>query len=527
MINKKAIIINPFATYMKNLSFSIILFFSITSSLVCQSKHDYIWLFGVDEQSFPNETGYLFDFTGSNTEIIEHDNNISIGKANTSISDKDGNLLFYMNGCAVMNRNFEMMPDGDRLSYNIIWQYLNYNCNRGSVGSFQDHLILTDPADEDEFYILHKPFIYNGIGIIDSIQIWYSKVDMTKEDGLGDVIAKNQIFDNSKIFLSSYLTAINHKNGDDWWVLQAPIQDSVFHTYLIDSDGFRLNQIQNSHHFMTRNRTSASGTAKFSPDGTKYAFYNYYDQLHIYDFDRSTGLLSNHLRIDVIEDPDYFNLLFSSLEFSPNGRFIYCASSTVLYQVDLWEEDIQSDGIRLIDTYNGTQDPFSTTFFLMAQAPDCKIYMCSTSATNSYHVIKKPNELGEACEFVQNGVMLPHQSHFGNMPNFPRFRVDEEEKCDPTLTSVFGDAVYYRRELTVYPSPSDGQYTIEVPDDFRSGTLSVINLDGQVVETKQISSGTLSIDVNITRYPNGYYHVELYPDENNQRVFWSKQVVKQ
>ena len=349
---------------------------------------------------------------------------------------------------------------------------------------------------------------------------------MTRDNGLGDVITKNQIFDDSKIFLSSYLTAVNHQNGSDWWVLHAPIEDSVFHTYLIDSDGFRIDQIQNSHHFFTRNHTSASGTAKFSPDGTKYAFYNYYDQLHIYDFDRSTGSLSNHQKIEVIEDPDYFNLLFSSLEFSPNSRFIYAASSTVLYQVDLSEEDIQADGIRLIDTYNGTQEPFSTTFFLMAQAPDCKIYMCSTSATNSYHVIKKPNELGEACEFVQNGVTLPQQSHFGNMPNFPRFRVDEEEKCDPTLTSIFGDAVYYRRDLTVYPSPSDGRYTIEVPERFGSGTLSVLNLDGQVVETKQVSSGTLSVAVDITRYPSGYYHVELYPDENLDRVFWSRQVIK-
>ena len=525
-MGNRLILIPLFITIMKILSISIILFFSITSSLVSQTKQDYIWLFGQD-MSTSGFNGYIFDFNIPTEQVVEHDNNIGIGNANTSICNQDGNLLFYFNGCAVMNRNFEMMPDGDRLSYNVIWQLFNLRCDDGTVGSFQDHLILTDPADEDEYYILHKPFMYNGPGIIDSIQLWYSKVDMTKEGGLGDVTLKNGIFDDSKIFLSSYLTAINHQNGSDWWVLQAPIEDSVYHTYLIDSNGFRLDQIQNSHHFMTRNRTSASGTAKFSPDGTKYAFYNYYDQLHIYDFDRSTGILSNHKKIEIIEDPDYNNLLFSSLEFSPNSRFIYAASSSVLYQVDLWEEDIQENGIRLIDTYNGTQDPFSTTFFLMAQAPDCKIYMCPTSGTRSYHVIKKPNELGIACDFVQNGVNLPQLSNFGGMPNFPRFRVDEEDKCDPTLTSVFGDAVYYRRDLTVYPSPSDGRYTIEVPDDFRSGTLSVINLDGQVVETKEISDGTISVAVDITRYPSGYYHVELYPEENVERVFWSKQVMKQ
>ncbi len=500
-----------------------IIFLVLAHIASAQTKQDYICLFGQDMSS-SGFNGYIFDFNIPDEQVIEHDNNIGIGKANTSICDKDGNLLFYMNGCAVMNKDFEMMPDGDRLSYNVIWQLLNLRCNDGTVGSFQDHITLTDPADEDEFYILHKPKIFNGIGLTDSLPLWYSKVDMTREGGLGDVVLKNKVFDSSVRFLSSYLTAINHENGEDWWVIQAPIDDSVFHTYMIDSDGFRLDQIQNSDYFFTLSHTSASGTAKFSPDGTKYAMYNEVDGLLIYGFDRSTGYLNFQERIIpyVHTGPS----IFCSVEWSPNSRFIYTASSQFLHQIDLWEENVQENGIRLIDTYNGTQDPFSTTFFLMAQAPDCKIYMCPTSGTRSYHVIKKPNELGTACEFVQNGVKLPQQSNFGGMPNFPRFRVDEEEKCDPTLTSVFGDAVYYRRDLTVYPSPSDGRYTIEVPDGFDRGQLSVINLDGQIVENKEISSGTLSVTVDITRYPSGYYHVELYPDENVERIFWSQQVVK-
>jgi GT2 family glycosyltransferase len=121
---------------MKNLSFSIILFFSFITSLVSQTKQDYIWLFGQD-MSTSGFNGYIFNFNKPNEQVIEHDNNIGIGKANTSICDRDGNLQFYMNGCAVMNRNFEMMPDGDRLSYNVIWQLLNLRCDDGTVGVFK------------------------------------------------------------------------------------------------------------------------------------------------------------------------------------------------------------------------------------------------------------------------------------------------------------------------------------------------------------------------------------------------------
>ncbi len=492
-----------------------------------QSKQDYVWVFGQAFNSSGGVFGSELDFNEPPMEVKNRFLEFGLGKANASICDKEGNFLFYMNGCAVVNKNFEMMINGDSLGYDMWWDVLNQECTLG-IGSFQDHLILKDPGEDNIYYILHKPALFNGFeATFDSIQIWFSKVDMSLEDGKGEVIVKNEVLDKSRIFLTSYLTAINHTNGEDWWVIQAPSRDSIFHTYKIDDTGIRLELIQESLHYFTSGRSSASGTAKFSPDGTKYAFYNYYDQLHLYDFDRNTGLLSNHQQIFAIPDPDHFEIVFSSLEWSPNSRFIYAASRDWLYQLDLWEDDIQNDGIRLIDTYNGTLDPFITSFFLMAQAPDCKIYMSPTNGSYSFHVINKPNELGTACDFVQNGLKLQYPSNGGGLPNFPRFRVDEEDKCDPTLTSVFGDAVYYRRDLTVYPSPSDGRYTIEVPDGFRSGTLSVLNLDGQVVESKVITNGTISVALDITRYPSGYYHVELYPEENMDRVFWSRQVVKE
>jgi len=508
---------------MKNL-YLILLQLLFTVALFAQSKQDYIWLFGVDDEVFPSETGYLFNFNNAPFRVTEHDNNIGIGSGNASICDRDGNLLMYMNGCAVMNRNYEMMPNGDSLSYNIIWEFAQYDCRLG-IGGFQDHLVLPDPGKENEFYILHKPKIFNGLGLIDSIPLWYSKIDMSLENGNGDVTLKNEILDAGPRFLVSYLTAIHHDNGKDWWVIQAPIEDSLFHTYLIDEEGIQLKEIQNSHHYFTRNHTSASGTAKFSPDGTKYAMYNEVDGLLVYGFNRETGQLTYEERI--IPYIHTGESVFCSVEWSPDSRFIYTASSIYLHQIDTWEGNIQENGVRLIDTYNGTQDPFSTNFFIMAQAPDCKIYMAPQSGTRSYHVIHNPNELGSDCNFVQNGLKLPQLSNFGGMPNFPRFRVDEDDKCDPKLTSVFGDAVYYRKSLKVYPSPSAGRYKVEIPDGFLDGNLLVIDLNGRIIKKQQITRGTLSVDIDITSFSSGYYFIELYPDKKNDQMFWGIQVVKE
>lgn len=502
----------------------ILLLSLIVNTSTTAQKQDYVWLFGQDLGS-SGVTGYMFDFNSPPMEVTEHHNNLSIASANASISDEDGNLLFFMNGCAVVDRNFEPMPNGDSLGYDIWWEIFTWPCDRGRSGN-QDNIILNDPGNNDLYYIIHKPKIYNGPNTSDSIPIWYSVVDMSLNQGNGAVIAKNQVLDNSRIFLSSYLTAIKHDNMTDWWLLQSPTNDSLIHVYSLTAKGFSLHSIQESHHFMSRNRTSASGTAKFSPDGSKYAWYNYYDQLNLYDFNRATGQLTNYKNIQIIPEPDNDILLSSSVEWSPNSRFIYAASTNVLHQVDLWENDIQQNGIRLVDTYNGTLDPFRTSFFMMAQAPDCKIYMCPTSGTRSYHVINKPDELGSACNFVQNQLKLPQVSNFGGMPNFPRFRVDEEQKCDPTITSVFGDAVYYHKELETYPNPSNGRFTVKVPSNFSSGSIVVSDMGGQIVHHRSLTPNSVNPLIDITSYPSDIYTIELYSDDRGERVFWRTQVVK-
>jgi hypothetical protein len=44
-------------------------------------------------------------------------NNIHYWRANTSISDSAGNLLWYSNGSKIMNRNAQIMQGGDSINY--------------------------------------------------------------------------------------------------------------------------------------------------------------------------------------------------------------------------------------------------------------------------------------------------------------------------------------------------------------------------------------------------------------------------
>ncbi len=489
--------------------------------LFSQIKGDYMWLGGYQ---YDGTEGYKMNFNNKNPTPEFQGLRYGFSGNNTSICDDEGNLLFYFNGCAVMNRLHQVMPNGDSINagewFDKFWKG---DCKYGYPG-FQDVLILDDPGMNNRFYLFHKSNIYNQ-GQNSTRLPKVSYLDMNLNNFKGEVIYKNRDYYFGKEVMYSYLTSIKHQNQNDWWIIQPLVNDSSFLTYLLDGSGIGEPVFQNTHQYFDDYRSSAGGTAKFSPDGTKYALYNYVDQLHIYDFDRATGLLSNHQKIEIF-NPDSIDLVnnyFSSVEWSPNSRFVYCASYIELHQVDTWEADPQ-DGVRHIADYDRSLDPFPNELFLMAQAPDCKIYMVSKNGSYSLHVIKKPNELGTNCDFVQHGIKLPN-SHSGTLPNFPRFRVDEGDKCDPTITSVFGDAVYYRRDMLVYPNPSSGLFTIKLPESIGKANMVVTNINGQILYQRAINN-TILEEIDITHLPAGRYNIEIYPTDSRERVFYGEQVVK-
>lgn len=502
-----------------------ILFLLFSFQAYAQEKGDYIWIGGT--QPYPDETradGHLTDFNRQDPKPRRQDIRYGFTGNNASVSDKEGRLLFYFNGCAVMNRHHQIMPNGDSINagrwFDVFWQG---NCMYGYPGA-QNCIILNDPANEYGYYLIHTTIIYYP-QVADSAQLNYSYIDMSLDDGKGAVLWKNTEMYDKHDFIFSYTTAIADRDQGGWWLLQPKI-GSQYLTFHIGKEGIERYPDQESFQYFDKDRSSAGGTARFSPDGTRFALYNYNDQLHIYDFDRATGLLSNHQKIEIYH-PDSIDrelLLFSSVEWSPNSRFVYCASYLKLHQVDTWESNIQ-DGVKHIADYNGTLDPFPTELFLMVLGPDCRIYMTPKNGSYSLHVINKPDEPGTECDFVQNAIRLPN-SNSGTLPNFPRFRVDEAEKCDPTITSVFGQEVYYRRELTVYPNPSHGVFTVKIPEGTGRATLSVTGTNGAVILERQLNTSSPVEEVDITPLPAGHYNIHIYPEINNERIFFGKQVIK-
>jgi len=506
----------------------ILVFLILNLGTLCAQKQDYIWHLGKDQSTNPGIQAMEVNFSsGSLPENIQV-NTFPVGfhHNNQAICDSKGALLFYTNGCAVMNQKHEIMPHGDTLNHSAFKEITGWDdCDYGYPG-IQNIVIIDDPGSEEGYYLLHKTIVFNSEmdGFVRELR--FSYVNMNLDNGFGDVVYFDSLLMTENP-LGSYLTAIKHSNEKDWWVIQPLLETSEVATYLIDGKGIRRMENQNAHQFFDTWFSGSSGTARFSPDGDRYAYWNRHANLHLYNFDRTEGLLSSHEKIIIYETvQDTFNNKPGSVEWSPNSRFLYLSDEDSLHQVDTWESDIEGNGIKLIDTYNGTLDPFPTTFRIMCLAPDCKIYMCSGNGSDSYHVINNPDEIGSDCNFVQNGIKLPQHAGSSNLPLHPRWRVDEEDKCDPSIVSVFGMEVFYRRDLKVYPNPAYSFTTIKFPSELNTGNLKVFNLLGQMVFQTEIENAMEKMDFNLEELPTGPYYFEYYPNDSQERFIYEAQIIK-
>jgi len=221
----------------------IILLALVTSNIQAQveSKQDYVWLFGQGVSATTGgQRGYKYNFNESPYELEDQDIEIWISSMNASISDEEGNLLFFTNGCEVHNSDFELMENGDSLNFDQqFWELANLNCRKGYPGS-QDVLIIPSMASDDQFYVFHKPRIVVEINDPQAIPILYSVVDMSENNGRGKVVTKNEVVYDDRDCLSYYLTGINHANQQDFWLIYIIILTNCIYMTLIERQEYYL-----------------------------------------------------------------------------------------------------------------------------------------------------------------------------------------------------------------------------------------------------------------------------------------------
>lgn len=494
---------------MKSIFIIIFSLLCLHSPAISQQKLDYVWPLGYGEiyqdQNGIVVGGVIMDFNSAPLTLSLHDFKSDFDRA--SICDTTGQLLAYTDGCRIYNRSHVLMLNGDTLNPGKVF---NSFCDQGGYPVWQACLFLPDPGNSDHYYLLH---LRDDDWLWNPMDFMYSIVDAKGDNGLGEVVTKNNIVFSDSIWLSNFISATRHANGRDWWIVTPQRLSPGFHVCLLTPEGIAYKNLQ---FFGDSTYQVYTGQTNFSPDGSKF-FRHWPEGILILDFDRCSGVLSNPLYIDYADYP-----AAGGVAVSPNGRFLYAPKGAFVHQYDLWADDIAASRITVAE-YDGFMSPFATYFFQAKLAPDGKIYIVSTNSNNILHIIHSPDSVGLACNVEQHGLILPALTSY-LMPNSANYRLYDlpGSPCD-TLGIDTPPAVSAQEPgndipgMAIAPNPADELLHVR-PSAKKGGIIIVSDLSGRTVLKTGVQPGQAVVEINTAALLSGIYFVSFLSEAGHSVV---------
>ncbi|NNE29144.1 MAG: T9SS type A sorting domain-containing protein [Saprospiraceae bacterium] len=482
--------------------FVILIIIIIGVELRAQLQYDNQWIF-----SFEDDTTSILDFRNDSLVIQKVFQDLKISVSNACISDTEGNLLFYTNGCEIRDASFTLMDNGGGLNPGDINED---QCQWGYTAGHQSILALPSASNNKNYHLFHKRIVIdtNTEIIIVNDTLFHTIIDMNLNNGLGSVVQKNQPINSTRLS-NSYLNAVRENSGTGWWIISGIYNSNEYEIYFIDDNDQITSKIQSIG--IVIDETDDILQTIISPQGDLYIRAFADRGIFLYDFDRVLGELSNPRHIDFTIEPK-----FGGAAVSPNGRFLYVNSLLELWQFDLEAEDIEDSKV-LIATYDGHASPFASTFFQAQLGPDCKLYYNSNNGEDVLHVMHNPNAKGLACNFEQHGIQL-HTSHGISLPYFPSYRLGTEYPvCDTTRlipTSTYFPPPSNDQVWAVAPNPTGGISFVSSNKPMTSeGELRLYDRSGRLLFTKDFGKGLKALEINLHAYPSGIYFYQVIGGE--------------
>jgi hypothetical protein len=479
-------------------------------------KYDYNWMAGYGS-TLGFDSNYLhwfgtskLDFRQTPVAVNRDSLRINFGASNSTISDKDGNLLFYCNGVRVHNSIDEKMENGDSLSVRDSSYYLlHFQSSAFNLGLplVQYHIALPNPIDDNLFelfysYIdsIHLP---NSIVTYSGKKILRATIDISANNGQGKVLAKDSII--SYNYNNYSVAAVRHGDGRCWWVVSNISNTNCYLMTLYNGTDSFSHKMQ-----CGGNQTDFAFSIyqRFSPDGNLFVTFSQTGELNIFDFDRCVGELSLREHISIRELSDSSGWTARNIEFSPDGRYLYVACIYRIFQFDMTANSIAGSRF-IIGRYNNAHlCPFEQSYEHLQLAPDGKIYMSAGSTNYCVGVIDNPNAQGSSCNFNDTALELP--TFIDGLPYYPNYRLGAlpGSPCD-TITGL-NDVARADKEklLKVFPNPATNFVTIDYGfTDWNKGevSLEITNELGQMVHQQPVPMYSGFQKVEVQNFAPGMY----------------------
>ncbi len=332
---------------MKKLFFLIIAILLSSSRVALSVNENTNWMFGYN-------AGITFK-TSDGEPIALDSSSIYNFEGCSSISDKEGNLLFYTDGKYIFNKYHKRMNGNDSILLS-------------QLSATQSSLIVPIPDKYNEFYIFTTDageyYKYEDGTIHTNRGLNYTKLNVLNEKIQIDSLNINLLEKSTE-----KITATKHANNKNYWVVSRGWDSDKFFTYLITNRSIELSKSQSIGNITSNNWRECIGYMKFSADSKYLAYVNEgRDYFELFRFDNRTGEFSEPLVIPT--SGRFYNY---GLEFSANGRYIYISESKngEIYRYDI--SNYNADEIRKSEfkIYKELQETFLGALQI---APNEKIY---------------------------------------------------------------------------------------------------------------------------------------------------------
>ncbi len=464
----------------------ILLFIGLSLHSFSQ-KQTAFWYFG----SFAG-----LDFNSGNP-IALTDGQVNTEEGCTAISNFNGELLFYTDGITIWNKNHEIMLNGDNLN--------------GHNSSTNSAIIIPKPDTINVYYV----FTVDQLARSNGLQ--YSTVNMLLDGGLGSVTSeKNRPLHTPT---TEKITAVKHQNDIDWWVLTHKWDSDEFAAYLVTSSGISSPIISSIGTNLIGDIRNTVGAMKFSPDGTKIAIANSYENRHVqlFDFNDTTGIVSNPITL-----PGYDGepTTVYGVEFSLDSKLVYATDhdgSIYQYNVDLpTPSQIINSRIEIANDVEGLS--------ALQLAPNGKIYVAKNNS-QFLGVIANPNVIGVGCNYIDEGVFLGGRTSKRGLPPFIQSYFWREIAAEYTCfgeTTQFTLANPENIQSWNFGDPSSGtnnSSSIANPTHtFSSPGVYTVNVVSTNILGEQ-SNATLEViisEIPVATQPEDYVLCDNSNDDDNQ-----------
>ena len=359
------------------------------------------WIFGVD-------AGITFTTSDGNPKTLELMDTYKLQEGTSSISDDDGDLLYYLflESTGLVNVISEIKSPQGTIS--------NGDSILSGYSPSNSGLFIQDFTNKDLYY-----FISVADAITGNKGINYSIIDKTKNGGEGEVILKNKnLYQNA----TEKMTAVMNQVDNICWVITHEWGNDAFKIFRIDESGLDENIITQKigfvHSTIGTDKVSGVGRASMSPNGAKLAITVSSDtsgKVQILDFDPKVGILSNPRTLN-------FESFTYSVCFSPNGKVLYVKGIDKIFQYDLSISDID----KMVEKRYTIDTKKSSFYETIERGPNGVIY--SGRNGNIYlDAILNPDIIGAGCNYTEDVVEIGGTFRWG-LPTVINSYFKEEDK---------------------------------------------------------------------------------------------------